>query len=73
MVLTEMLRENLGTEPESDAEAKAIEDELTLIKTVFKNWLKTVGLPDYWKVGAREPFNATEAARKLLINLVDEP
>ena len=74
MTLTETLRENLGMEPESDAEAKAIEDELTLIKTVFKNWLEGIGLPDYLSIDLKgNEFNVTDAIRKILILLVDEP
>lgn len=72
--LTEMLRDSLKMEPECDAEAKAVEDELTLIKTIFKNWLKGVGLPDYDtpdKQGV--PFSATDSLRQLLVTLVDEP
>lgn len=44
------------------------------IKEAFKNWLREVGLPDYFasnRDGA--PFNTTESIRQLLINLVDEP
>ena len=62
--LTRMLRDGLNMEPKCDAEARAIEENLNLIKSVLKKWLRTVGLPDY--VGLPE-------TRKLLITLVDEP
>ena len=62
--LTEMLRSNLSMEPESDAHAQVIEDELNTIKSTFKEWLRTVGLPG---LGTEEPI------RRLLMTLVDEP
>lgn len=39
-------------------------EQLTTAKEIFKDWLRTVSLPDY--VGLPE-------TRKLLITLVDEP
>ena len=62
--LTEMLRTNLGMEPRRDAEAQAIEDELNTIKSTFRDWLRTVGLPYQM---------SEESTRQLLITLVDEP
>ena len=62
--LTEMLKSSLSMEPESDAHAQAIEDELSTIKSTFKEWLKTVGLPRQM---------SEESTRQLLITLVDEP
>lgn len=62
--LTAMLRGNLWMEPECDAHAQAIEDELNTIKTTLKEWLQTVGLPSPASVAS---------TRQLLITLVDEP
>lgn len=44
-------------------------------KQAVKEWLKEVGLPDYWVEGmATKPnFSATESLRNLLVILVDEP
>lgn len=66
--LTTALRENLKMEPGCDAEAQAIEEELTTIKSTFKEWLRTVGLAQ----GASTCVIA-ENVRRLLIALVDEP
>lgn len=41
-------------------------------KQIFKEWLETVGLPQYYNPDGM-CFNATESLRKLLIQLVDEP
>lgn len=60
--LTEMLRDNMGMEPECDAEVRAIEDTLSVIKTSVKQWLKSLPLPDY-----------CEECRSLIVVLVDEP
>lgn len=74
MTLTEMLRDSLKMEPECDAEALAVEEELSTIKSTFEKWLRTVGLPDYYSPNRDGvPFNTTESTRKLLILLVDEP
>jgi len=62
--LTEMLRTNLGMEPECDTDFQAIEYELCTIKSTFKEWLRTVGL-------SRQI--SKESTRQLLITLVDEP
>ena len=62
--LTEMLRVNLNMDPECDTEAKAIKDTLDTIKTTFKEWLKTVGLPQQM---------SEKSTRQLLVTLVDEP
>ena len=67
--LTTVLRENLKMEPGSDAEAQACEEELATIKSTFKDWLRTVGLPNQ---GAAL-YPVVENARQLLITLVDEP
>ena len=64
LTLTAMLRGNLWMEPECDAHAQAIEDELNTIKTTLKEWLQTVGLPQQM---------SEESTRQLLITLVDEP
>lgn len=72
--LTEMLMSNLKMEPECDAEALAVEDELSTIKSTFKQWLQSVGLTDYYSPNRDGvEFNTTESIRKLLIILVDEP
>lgn len=79
--LTEMLRQKLleacsrglGSE-ELAMIAELSEPEIVIIKDTFKEWLKTVGLPDYWsagRIGAQ--FSTTESLRQLLIALVDEP
>lgn len=64
--LTQMLDKslNFGGGPETKCEADATEWELTIIKDVFKDWLRTVGLTD---------CGSPEAIRQLLITLVDEP
>ena len=62
--LTTMLRDALNMEPQSDAHAQAMEDTLTTIKSAFKDWLRTVGLPQQM---------SEESTRQLLITLVDEP
>jgi len=62
--LTAALRSNLCMEPECDAEAQAIEDTLTTIKSTFKEWLRTVGLSYQM---------SDESTQQLLIALVDEP
>ena len=64
LTLTAMLRSNLNMEPENDTQAQAIEDTLTGIKSTFKDWLRTVGLPQQM---------SEESTRQLLITLVDEP
>jgi len=49
-------------------------DQVNTVKKVFKEWLFTVGLPDYETVGKGDRvFSATESLRKLLIILLDEP
>ena len=62
--LTAMLRGNLNMDPESDAEAQATKDTVIAIKSTFKEWLRTVGLPQQM---------SEESTRHLLITLVDEP
>ncbi len=62
--LTTSLRSNLNMEPENDAQAQAIKDTLDTIKSTFKEWLRTVGLPQQM---------SEESTRQLLITLVDEP
>ena len=62
--LTEMLRAAFMVQLESSANAQAIEDDLIFIKTTFKDWLRTVGLPYQM---------SEESTRQLLITLVDEP
>ena len=67
--LTEMLRDSLKMEPECDAEAQAVEDELTTIKNTFKDWLKTVALGGI----TQQTLEVIASTRQLLITLVDEP
>lgn len=64
--LTEALRKNLYMEPENDIQARAIEDTLNIIRSTFKEWLRTVELPN-------ETLEALRSQRQLLIILVDEP
>jgi len=75
MTLTEMLYKAINdTPPESQPEKEANFYELECIKKVFKQWLKEVGLPDYFSINRDgKGFNATESIRQLLITLVDEP
>lgn len=47
-------------------------EDIELAKRVFKEWLRTVGLPQYFEPDGMS-FNATESIRNLLITLVDEP
>jgi len=55
--LTEMLKEEmLDPYPEPDA--------VDVVKRIFKDWLRTVGLPSQM---------SEESTRQLLITLVDEP
>jgi len=58
--LTEMLKENM-------LDPYPIPDAVDKVKEIFKEWLRTVGLPDsrFWQ--------APESIRQLLITLVDEP
>ncbi|MCK4414937.1 MAG: hypothetical protein KAY32_15490 [Candidatus Eisenbacteria sp.] len=68
--LTEMLT------PILEAETDPVEADwlVPIVKKKFKDWLRTVGLPDYQSYGkGGVPISATEAIRKLLITLVDEP
>lgn len=73
--LTEMLDKILNdTPPESQAEKEANYCEIKCIKDTFKEWLKSVGLTDYYQEGLHDvTFNATQSIRDLLIILVDEP
>uniref|UniRef100_A0A6M3LGT3 Uncharacterized protein n=1 Tax=viral metagenome TaxID=1070528 RepID=A0A6M3LGT3_9ZZZZ len=73
--LTEALVEYQG-KPESQPEADASEWERAQIKAVFKEWLRTAGLPHYRKGRDSiivDGFDYTDSIRKLLIILVDEP
>ena len=71
-MLVKALHEDL--EPESEPEAEAREYYLTTIKDTYKEWLRTVELPDYYVSDDHDvTFNATESTRQLLITLVDEP
>ena len=63
-VLRTMLRKTLPIQPWSLYEAHKAEHILAMAKATFKDWLRTVGLP--------ETMNAEET-RRLLITLVDEP
>ena len=47
-------------------------DQIATAKAVFKEWLETVGLPQYYNPDG-QCFNVTESLRKLLVILVDEP
>jgi len=74
--LMEMLVTNLHEDqpPESDGEEQARAWYLTAIRGTVKEWLKTVGLPDYFTKGRNNiNTNATKEIRNLLIMLVDEP
>ena len=76
MTLTEMLKEALyHTDYKEHYSEKFMNEQLAPVKEVFKEWLKTVGLPDLIVLGKHgdATFNATEATRKLLMTLVDEP
>ena len=58
----------------SKVETEFREWYLKIIKDTFKEWLKTVGLPDHINYGkGGVSFNATESTRKLLITSMDEP
>ena len=59
--LTDILKDTLMLEYDSEPQARANEDELISIKSAIKEWLKTVGAP------------ISEPARHMLIVLVDEP
>lgn len=66
MTLTEMLNDK----EEEPGGGIPIPDALE----VFKEWLKAVGLTDYYSVDRDGwNFNTTESIRQLLIALVDEP
>lgn len=67
MTLTEMLNEDmLDPYPKPDATDK--------VKEIFKEWLRTVGLTNYYSPNRDGfEFNTTESIRHLLIALVDEP
>lgn len=73
--LTEMLSKALfNSKPETQAEKEANFYEVEAIKRTFKEWLFTVGLPDYDGITeGGNIFSATKSLRKLLITLVDEP
>ena len=62
--LTELLREHIGYEAESDPEAQAEKNELEQIKSAVKEWLTQVDC---------SPFLSEERMRRELIVLVDEP
>jgi hypothetical protein len=62
--LTGVLRSELAMEPQSNGDFNAQEDTLRCIRSVFKNWLRTVDIPER---------SSVEATRQLLITLVDEP
>ena len=64
LTLTLMLKNSLEMEAVSSIQTQAIEDTLTAIKSTFKDWLRTVGLPQQM---------SEESTRQLLITLVDEP
>ena len=54
-------------------DAGSWQDEFVeLMKGTFKEWLKTVNLPQYYNPDG-QCCNATESLRKLLVTLVDEP
>lgn len=65
--LTKMLNEKAFHYESMDEGAVIYVEE---VKQVLKEWLKTVGLPNYF---ISNGLNATEATRRLLITLVDEP
>ena len=76
MTLTTMLSEVIdypeGTVTE---EGSVVEHYKTVLKVkdTFKEWLRTVGLPNYYSPNKDGVFNVTRSLRKLLILLVDEP
>ena len=48
--------------------------DIDIIKGVFKEWLRTVGLPNRYGISRDAAlFNITESTQQLLITLVDEP
>lgn len=61
-MLIKALHEDLESESESEAEGRKY--YLDTIKSTFKEWLKTVGIPHQM---------SEDATRQLLITLVDEP
>lgn len=71
MTLTEMLNEKAGHIESMDKGAIVwVEDA----KSIFKEWLRTVGLPHYHSFDKDgNALNATECIQQLLITLVDEP
>ena len=75
MALGKMLDDALNdAPPESQPEKEANFYEIKCVKDTIKEWLKSVGLPDYEsksKYGIT--FSSTESLRQLLIILVDEP
>lgn len=69
MTLTEMLNEKAYHYESMDEGAIVYIEEA---KSIFKDWLKTVCLPEYLDLDGRNT-NATSRTRQLLITLVDEP
>jgi len=67
ITLNEMLIEDmLDPYPQPDA--------TDVVKRIFQDWLRIVGLPDYYSLNRNgDKFNTTESLRQLLITLVDEP
>jgi len=67
MTLTEMLVDGM-------LDPYPIPDTPDKVKEIFKEWLNTVGLPDYTSLNMDGyTFSATKSLRQLLIILVDEP
>ncbi len=79
MTLTEMLgkAQQQVNDIMQAGEAPAHQYEEMLLesfKETFKEWLRTVGLPNFQSYGkGGVPISATESLRKLLMILVDEP
>ena len=61
---------------EKEKYSRLIHHPLTIMEAreAVKDWLKEVGLPDYYSIDRdSQEFNATSSLRRLLITLVDEP
>lgn len=66
--LTELLRKPY--EASQPVDIKLTEDEVTLAKHIFKEWLEAIALPPYYDTNG---ISITENIRKILVILVDEP
>lgn len=66
--LTELLRKEY--EASQPMNITLTEDEITLAKHIFKEWLEAVALPPYYDC---DGISITEKVREILVILVDEP